>query len=173
MFVLGMIGGFIIFIGIFYYFVLMSLVVGGFNFIGLGVSIVLGVMIGDSVMYFLGSCVKINLLLCVEVIVEKFVIYFDYYFCWVSFVFVVYGVMLLFLNDFVVVLLSMIGYNYWWIIVLLVIGNIFYNIVIVYFGFYVYDIIIGWFQWFLGVNGCYKKLVKLLWFCFDCFLSFF
>jgi membrane protein YqaA with SNARE-associated domain len=145
MFVLGMIGGFTTFTGIPYHFVLMSLAAGGLNPIGLGVSTALGVMIGDSVMYLLGSRVKTNLPPRVEATVEKFATHLDHHPRWVSPALVVYGAMSPFSNDFAVAPLSMIGYNYWRTIVPLAIGNTFYNIAIAYLGLYAYDTIIGWF----------------------------
>lgn len=145
MFILGMIGGFTTFTGIPYHFVLMSLASGGLNPIGLGVSTAMGVMLGDSVMYLLGSRVKTSLPPRIEATVTKFAGHLENHPRWVSPALVLYGSMSPFSNDFAVAPLSMIGYNYWRTIVPLAIGNTMYNIAIAYLGLYAYDSIIDWF----------------------------
>ncbi|MFP7569926.1 VTT domain-containing protein [Marivita sp. S2033] len=145
MFVLGMIGGFTTFTGIPYHLVLMSLAAGGLNPIGLGVCTALGVMLGDSTMYLIGSRVKASLsprlLATIARLAEQVLRHPKL----VAPALVAYGAVSPFSNDFVVASLSVAGYSYWRTIIPLAMGNILYNVALAYLGLYAYDAIIGWF----------------------------
>ncbi|MCK0121586.1 hypothetical protein MWU61_13625 [Loktanella sp. F6476L] len=145
MFALGMIGGFTTFTGIPYHLVLMSLAAGGLNPVVLGISTAMGVMLGDSTMYLIGRTVKSSLPPRVEATMEHLSERLARHPRLVTPALFVYGTVSPFSNDFVVGSLSIIGYNYWRIIVPLAIGNTFYNIALAYLGLYAYDAIIGWF----------------------------
>lgn len=145
MFALGMIGGFTTFTGIPYHLVLMSLAAGGLNPVALGVSTAMGVMIGDSTMYLIGSKVRSSLPPRVEATIEHFSERMARHPKLVTPALVTYGAASPFSNDFVVASLSMIGYSYWRTIIPLAVGNTFYNIGLAYLGLYAYDAIVDWF----------------------------
>ena len=145
MFALGMIGGFTTFTGIPYHLVLMSLAAGGLNPVALGVSTAMGVMLGDSTMYLIGSRVKASLPPRVEATVQHLSQRMARHPKLVAPALITYGAVSPFSNDFVVASLSMIGYSYWRTILPLAMGNTLYNIALAYLGLYAYDAIMGWF----------------------------
>lgn len=145
MFALGMIGGFTTFTGIPYHLVLMSLAAGGLNPIALGISTAMGVMLGDSTMYLIGSKVRSSLPPRVAATIEHLSDRLAHHPRLVTPALIAYGAVSPFSNDFVVASLSMIGYNFWRTIIPLAMGNVLYNIALAYLGLYAYDAIIGWF----------------------------
>lgn len=145
MFVLGMVGGFTTFTGIPYHLVLMSLAAGGLSPVGLGICTAIGVMLGDSTMYVVGSKVKNSLPPRVLATMEHLADYLLHHPRMVPPALVAYGTVSPFSNDFIVASLSVVGYPYWRTIIPLTIGNIFYNIALAYLGLYAYDAIIDWF----------------------------
>jgi len=145
MFILGMIGGFTTFTGIPYHLVLMSLAAGGLDPVGLGVCTALGVMLGDSTMFVIGTKVKASLSPRVLATIEQFSSYLSHHPKLVTPALVSYGAVSPFSNDFVVASLGMVGYGYWRTIIPLTIGNTFYNTALAYLGLYAYDMIVGWF----------------------------
>ncbi|MEN8896771.1 MAG: VTT domain-containing protein [Yoonia sp.] len=145
MFALGMIGGFTTFTGIPYHLVLMSLAAGGLNPVALGISTAMGVMIGDSTMYLIGSKVKSSLPPRIGATIEHFSERMARHPRLVTPALVTYGAVSPFSNDFVVASLSMIGYSFWRTIVPLALDNTLYNIALSYLGIYAYDAIADWF----------------------------
>lgn len=145
MFALGMLGGFTTFTGIPYHLVLMSLAAGGLNPIGLGICTAVGVMLGDSTMYLIGTKVKDSLSPRLRATIDQFSQYLLRHPKLVAPALVTYGAVSPFSNDFVVASLSMVGYSYWRTIIPLTIGNTMYNIALAYLGLYAYDTIMAWF----------------------------
>lgn len=145
MFALGMIGGFTTFTGIPYHLVMMSLAAGGLSSVALGVSTAMGVMLGDSTMFLIGSKVKSSLPPRVEATVEHLSERMARHPRLVPPALITYGALSPFSNDFVVASLSMVGYSYWRTIIPLAMGNTLYNIALAYLGLYAYDAIIDWF----------------------------
>lgn len=139
MFVLGGIGGLTTFTGLPYHLVLMSLAAGGINPVLLGISTALGVVIGDSTMYFIGHKVKSSLSKKTTKRIHSLAFFLDKYPHMVTPFLVTYGAVSPISNDFVVATLSIIGYKYWRTILPLTIGNMFYNITIAFLGVYAYD----------------------------------
>lgn len=144
MFTLGMIGGFTTFTGIPYHLVLMSLAAGGLSPTLLGVSTAMGVMVGDSTMYLIGSKVKTSLPPRIEATIAHLSERMARHPKLVTPALISYGAVSPFSNDFVVASLSMIGYSYWRTILPLAMGNTLYNIALAYLGLYAYDAIMGW-----------------------------
>lgn len=145
MFALGIVGGLTTFSGIPYQFVLMSLAAGGINPIGLGLSTAIGVMIGDSTMFFISKKLKTALSSKTQKIFKKVYKYLEPHPSLINLGLFLYGLLSPFSNDFVVASMSIMGYSYRKIIVPLAIGNIFFNIGLAYLGLYAYDSIIGFF----------------------------
>ncbi|MEO1537278.1 MAG: VTT domain-containing protein [Pseudomonadota bacterium] len=145
MFTLGMIGGFTTFTGIPYHLVLMSLAAGGLSPVALGVCTALGVMLGDSTMYLIGSKVRTSLPPRIEATIEHLSEHIARHPNLVTPALISYGAVSPFSNDFVVASLSMIGYSYWRTIIPLAMGNTLYNVALAYLGFYAYDAIVSWF----------------------------
>ncbi|SFR04959.1 hypothetical protein [Poseidonocella sedimentorum] len=145
MFSLGMIGGFTTFTGIPYHLVLMSLAASGLSPVALGVSTAMGVMLGDSTMYLVGSKVKSSMPPRIEATIEHLAERMARHPRLVPPALVTYGAVSPFSNDFVVASLSMIGYSYWRTILPLAMGNTLYNIALAYLGLYAYDAIVDWF----------------------------
>ena len=144
MFLLGAVGGFTTFTGIPYHLVLMSLAAGGLSPPVLGLCTGIGVMLGDSTMYLIGSRVKDSLPPRMAATAERFSGFLRAHPRLVAPVLVTYGAVSPFSNDFVVGSLSVAGYSYWRTILPLTLGNICYNIGLAYLGLYAYDAIIGW-----------------------------
>ncbi len=145
MFALGTLGGFTTFTGIPYHLILMSLAAGGLNPVTLGICTAIGVMLGDSTMFLIGSKVKETLSPRMQATIEHLSSYLSQHPKLVAPALVGYGTFSPFSNDFIVASLSMMGYAYWRTIIPLTIGNIFYNIALAYLGLYAYDAIIDWF----------------------------
>ena len=145
MFFLGILGGFTTFTGIPYHFVLMSLAAGGLNPIGLGLCTAIGVMLGDSTMYFIGTKVKDTLSPRMQATIERLSNYLSQHPKLVAPALVGYGTFSPFSNDFIVASLSMMGYSFRRTIIPLTLGNILYNIALAYLGLYAYERIIDWF----------------------------
>lgn len=139
MFTLGIIGGLTTMTGIPYHVILMSLAAGGINPILLGFTTAMGVMAGDSTMFFIGRRVRDAL----PEFANHFITHFKTHierrptllapglFC--------YGMLCPFSNDIVVGSLSVMGYSYWRIVLPLTLGNIGFNIALAYIGIYAYD----------------------------------
>lgn len=145
MFVLGVVGGFTTFTGIPYHFVLMSLAAGGLSPVALGVCTALGVMLGDSTMYLIGSRVKTALPPRMLATMDRLSGLLLRHPRLVPPALVAYGAVSPFSNDFVVASLSVVGYSYWRTILPLTLGNMFYNVALAYLGIYAYDAIVAWF----------------------------
>jgi len=144
MLALGTLGGLTTFTGIPYHLILMSLAAGGIDPIGLGFFTALGVMAGDSTMYFIGSKVKGSLPPRLLATVNQLSIYLQNHPRQITPMLIGYGAFSPFSNDFIVGSLSMTDYSYWRTIIPLAIGNIFFNIALAYLGVYAYDLIIDW-----------------------------
>lgn len=145
MFFLGILGGFTTFTGIPYHLILMSLAAGGLNPVVLGVCTAIGVMLGDSTMFLIGTKVKDTLSPRLQATLDRLSAYLSMHPKLVAPALVGYGTFSPFSNDFIVASLSMMGYTYWRTIIPLTIGNIFYNIALAYLGLYAYEAIIEWF----------------------------
>ncbi|MGH1577800.1 VTT domain-containing protein [Planktotalea sp.] len=145
MFFLGVLGGFTTFTGVPYHLILMSLAAGGLNPIALGACTAIGVMLGDSTMFLIGSRLKDTLSPRMRATVEHLSSYLSRHPRLISPTLVAYGMVSPFSNDFIVASLSMMGYTYWRTIIPLTFGNIFYNIALAYLGVYAYEMIIDWF----------------------------
>ncbi len=145
MFILAALGGMSTFTGIPYHFILMSFAASGINPFFLGLITALGVMLGDSMTYFLGHqssdilpkrfkkpLAKISTFLVRH---PKFMYPF----------LITYGAVSPFSNDFIVISMGMIRYSYWKIMIPLTLGNIFFNIALAYLGYFAFNEVIGWF----------------------------
>lgn len=144
MFVLGLFGGLTTFTGIPYQLVLMSLAAGGINPIGLGLSTAIGVMCGDSTMFYISKKVKKNLSQKTLKKIGSWSKSLDKHPYLITPSLIAYGIISPFSNDFVVASLSIMGYSFRRIILPLAVGNIIFNVAIAYAGLYAYDTIIAW-----------------------------
>jgi membrane protein DedA with SNARE-associated domain len=144
MFVLGLAGGLTTFTGIPYHFVLMSLAAGGINPLGLGLSTALGVMVGDSSMFYITNRVKNNLSHKILGRIGTWAKSLNKHPYLITPSLIAYGAVSPFSNDFIVASLGIMGYSFKRIIIPLAIGNIIFNVAIAYVGLYAYDTIVIW-----------------------------
>lgn len=142
MFMLGTIGGLTTFTGMPYHMVLISFAAGGLNPIFLGLSTALGVMLGDSTMFFLSKKVAPALPEHVLHITERIGAFFSAHPQLLAPALFLYGAFTPFSNDWVVGSLSVSGYSFRRIMIPLTLGNIVFNIGIAYAGIYAYDAIL-------------------------------
>jgi len=146
MFALGMVGGLTTFTGIPYHLILMSFAAGGINPILLGIATAMGVVVGDSTMFFIGKNIKNVLPESISDLIQSLSYFLKMHPKLITPFLILYGSISPFSNDFIVASLGILGYGYWRIIVPLTLGNIVFNIGIAYAGLYAFDTIAG----FLG-----------------------
>lgn len=139
MFIFGTMGGLTTFTGVPYHLILASFSAGGVHPIILGTATALGVMIGDSTMYFLGKNIAPALPVHFSQAVQKIGDFFDTHPTLFVPTLFLYGSVCPFSNDWIVASLSIHGYSFWKIITPLALGNIVFNIGIAYLGIYGYD----------------------------------
>lgn len=145
MFALGLLGGLTTFTGIPYHLILMNFASGGISPIGLGISTAIGVMIGDSTMFFIGKKVQTSLSPKILGHIDTIAKSLQKHPKLITPALITYGTFSPFSNDFVVASMSIMGYSYKRIILPLALGNIFFNIALAYLGLYAYSSIISLF----------------------------
>jgi uncharacterized membrane protein YdjX (TVP38/TMEM64 family) len=145
MFCLGLVGGLTTFVSIPYHLVLMSLAAGGLNPILLGITTALGVMGGDSTMYFLCRSIKKVVSPRLLATMEQFARYLTKHPRLVTPGLFTYGAISPLSNDWIVATMSLSGYSYWRTVIPLALGNCVFNIAVAYLGIYAYSSVSAWF----------------------------
>ena len=143
MFVLAFLGGITTFSGVPYHPVLVLLAVGGLNPLVLGISSAFGVMLGDTTSYYIGYSGGTVIPQKIQKILKKFC---D--FCLtrprlIPIAFFLYGSLVPFSNDFIVISMGLARYPFWRVMVPLGLGNLVFNISLAYIALYAYDFIKG------------------------------
>ena len=140
MFALAFLGGLTTFSGIPYHAVLLVLASGGLNPLYLGISAASGVMAGDATSYYIGYSGSALVPRRLERILQKF--------CSVCLarprilpvLFFLYGSLVPFSNDFIVISMGLARYPFWRVMLPLGAGNLVFNISLAYFALYAYDL---------------------------------
>jgi len=136
--VLGLLGGTSILFPFPYYLFVITFAVGGSNPILLGICTGIGVIIGESTSYFIGYHGRIIFSnsyqrkfnqLCTKCNQTKNTII-------LSIVLFIYGALVPFPNDFLILPLGAARYNYWKLIIPLGLGNICFSILLAFAGIY-------------------------------------
>jgi len=140
--IFGVIGGLTTFTGIPYHIFLASFAAGGLNPLLLGLCTAMGVMLGDSTMFFLSKKVAPALPEHVLHVTERIGAFFSAHPHLLAPALFLYGALTPFSNDWIVGSLSVSGYSFRRIMIPLTLGNIVFNIGIAYAGIYAYDAIL-------------------------------
>ena len=149
MFVLALLGGLTTFSGIPYHAILVILASGGLNPLLLGVSAASGVMIGDATSYYLGYSGGTFVPQKIQKILQKFCNFCLAYPRLSPIAFFLYGSLVPFSNDFIVISMGLARYPFWRVMVPLGLGNLVFNISLAYFALYAYGLLKSIF-WFLA-----------------------
>ncbi len=128
MFILSVLGGLSTFSAVPYHIVLIALATGGVNPYLLGGITAVGVMLGDSTSYYIGYQGQSLLSPRMKEVVEKLSMIKEKYPKLLPVIFLLYGSLLPFSNDLVVIPMGFLHYPFWRVITPLAIGNIIFNI---------------------------------------------
>lgn len=139
MFILSVLGGLSTFSAVPYHIVLIALATGGVNPYLLGGITAIGVMLGDSTSYYIGYQGRALLSARMQDIVEKLSTVKEKYPKLLPLIFLLYGSLLPFSNDVVVIPMGLLRYPFWRVITPLAIGNIIFNIGLALLAVYAYD----------------------------------
>lgn len=139
-FVVSLVGGLSTLINFPYQLIIFTLGAGGLNPIFLGIIAGSGVMVGDSISYFIGFRGR-------SVLPDKLLVLFKklYHWClkcppWlVPVALYLYGALIPFPNDLIVIPLGLARYSYWALIIPLGLGNITFNVLVALLGWYSYE----------------------------------
>jgi len=142
-FILAFLGGMSTFNGVPYHLVLITLATGGLDPFMLGLSTAAGVMLGDSVSYYLGyqgSAIIPGTLNNIFQKVRGLALRHPKV---LPLFFFLYGAISPFSNDFIVISMGMARYPYWRVMVPLGLGNLVFNISLAYFATEAYQLLEG------------------------------
>ncbi len=139
MFTLAFLGGLTTFSGIPYHAILILLASGGLNPFVLGIYAAGGVMAGDATSYYIGYSGKILVPRPVQRILEKFCSFCLAQPKLLPLGFFLYGSLVPFSNDFIVISMGLAHYPFWKVMIPLGIGNIVFNVSLAYLAIYAYD----------------------------------
>lgn len=128
MFILSLIGGLSTFSGVPYHIVLVALALGGVNPFFLGLVTAFGVMLGDSTSYYIGYEGRALMSSRMQTVLDKLSHIKEKYPKLLPVVFLLYGSLLPFSNDVIVIPMGFIRYPFWRVIAPLGVGNIIFNI---------------------------------------------
>ncbi|HEY4503187.1 MAG TPA: hypothetical protein VJC14_02015 [Candidatus Paceibacterota bacterium] len=139
MFVLALLGGLSTFSGVPYHVVLVMLASGGLNPLLVGISAASGVIVGDSTSYYLGYSGGAIIPQGIQKTLKKFCA-----FCLarprvLPIAFFIYGSLVPFSNDFIVISMGLARYSFWRVMIPLGLGNFVFNISLAYLAVYAYS----------------------------------
>ncbi len=141
MFILSLLGGLSTFSGVPYHVVLIALAVGGVNPFILGIVTAVGVMIGDSTSYYIGYQGRTLMSQRIQKVLEKLSYIKEKYPRLLPVIFLLYGSLLPFSNDVIVIPMGFLRYPFWRVIIPLGVGNIIFNIGLAVIAAYAYSYI--------------------------------
>lgn len=141
MFILSLLGGLSTFSGVPYHVVLIALAVGGVNPFILGIVTAVGVMIGDSTSYYIGYQGRTLMSQRIQNVLEKLSYIKQKYPRLLPVIFLLYGSLLPFSNDVIVIPMGFLRYPFWRVIIPLGVGNIIFNIGLAVIAAYAYSYI--------------------------------
>lgn len=139
MFILAALGGLTTFSGVPYHAILVLLASGGLDPFFLGSAAASGVMLGDATSYYIGYNGGSIVPQRAQKILQRFCA-----FCLarpniLPVAFFLYGSLVPFSNDFIVISMGMIRYPFWRVMVPLGLGNLVFNISLAYVAFHAYE----------------------------------
>ncbi|OGZ45788.1 MAG: hypothetical protein A3C84_00760 [Candidatus Ryanbacteria bacterium RIFCSPHIGHO2_02_FULL_48_12] len=140
-FILALLGGLTTLSGIPYHVVLVALAVGGLNPFFLGLSTAVGVMLGDSTSYYLGSQGRVLLSPRMQSILERLSHLQQKYPRLLPVLFFLYGCIVPFSNDIITIPAGLLGYPFWRVMLTLGLGNLVFNISLAFVAAYAYGIL--------------------------------
>ncbi len=141
MFVLALLGGLTTFSGIPYHMVLVALAVGGLNPLLLGLSTAVGVMLGDSTSYYLGSQGRLLLSPRMQSVLGTLSRVQQNYPRLLPVFFFLYGCIVPFSNDVITIPAGLLGYPFWRVMLTLGLGNLVFNISLAFVAAYAYGLL--------------------------------
>ncbi|MBU3956282.1 hypothetical protein KJ633_07460 [bacterium] len=142
-FILAFIGGLTTFSGVPYHLVLITLATGGLNPLLLGLATAFGVMLGDSTSYYIGYQGRIIIPDRLQKILQQ-VRYFGLKYPKIlPLFFFLYGSLVPFSNDFIVISMGLSRYPFWRVMIPLGLGNLVFNISLAYLAVYAYAFLQG------------------------------
>lgn len=142
-FILAILGGLTTFSGVPYHLVLVTLATGGLNPLILGSVTAAGVMLGDTTSYYIGyhgrrivpdSIQKILARLCAWCLLRPRIL---------PVFFFLYGALVPFSNDFIVISMGFAHYPFWRVMLPLGLGNLVFNISLAFLAVYAYGFLRG------------------------------
>lgn len=142
-FLLAFVGGLTTFSGVPYHLVLISLASGGSNPLLLGTATALGVMLGDSTSYLIGSQGREIIPPKIQIWLNKLYTYGSKYPKLMPLFFLAYGSLSPFSNDFIVISAGLVKYPYKKVMIPLALGNLIFNISLAYLAAYGYSLVAG------------------------------
>lgn len=152
MFVLALLGGLTTFSGIPYHVILIMLASGGLNPLFLGISASSGVIAGDATSYFIGYNGR-------QIVPQKIQKNLQWFcaFCLarpklLPVAFFLYGSLVPFSNDFIVISMGLARYPFWRVMIPLGLGNLVFNTSLAYLAIYAYGFLKNIF-WLVGSAG--------------------
>lgn len=141
MFVLALLGGLTTFSGIPYHAILIIFASGGLQPIILGILTATGVIAGDTVSYFIGYGGRAIIPQKIQTILQKFCLYCLAHPKISPIAFFLYGAIIPFSNDFIVISMGMARYPFWKVMLPLGLGNFIFNISLAYLAAYSYEML--------------------------------
>jgi membrane protein YqaA with SNARE-associated domain len=141
MFILALLGGLTTFSGVPYHAILIMLASGGLNPLYLGLSASFGVMFGDSTSYYIGYNGAQIVPQKIQKYLKRFCVYCLDHPKILPFAFFLYGSIVPFSNDFIVISMGMARYPFWKVMLPLGLGNVVFNTTLAYLAVYAYSFI--------------------------------
>ncbi|MFA6094684.1 MAG: hypothetical protein WC757_02245 [Candidatus Paceibacterota bacterium] len=116
-----------------YHVVLVALAVGGLNPLLLGLVTTIGIMLGDSVSYYLGYQGRVIIPVRFQSLFKKIHLFGTGHPRLFPFIFFLYGAIVPFSNDFIGISMGLIRYPFWRVIIPLGLGNLVFNSTLAFF----------------------------------------
>lgn len=138
MFILSLVGGRALFSGIPYHVILVVLASGGLHPLLLGTLAATGVMAGDTASYYLGYAGRTIIPEDIQFILRKVFSFCAAHPKLSPLAFFLYGSLVPFSNDFIVVSMGLARYSFWKVMVPLGLGNFVFNVSLAYLSVYAY-----------------------------------
>jgi len=143
MFVLALLGGLTTFSGIPYHVILVVLASGGLNPLLLGISAASGVMVGDTTSYYIGYSGGSFIPQGIQKTLQKLCAFCLAHPKLLPIAFFLYGSLVPFSNDFIVISMGLARYPFWKVMVPLGLGNVVFNTGVAFAGAYGLNVYLG------------------------------
>lgn len=140
-FSLALLGGLTTFSGVPYHLILIALAAGGLHPLLLGVCAGVGVMLGDTTTYYLGHQGSAIIPQWMQRFLRRISMLVESHPRLSPFLFFLYGSIVPFSNDFIVISMGLSRYPFWKVILPLGLGNLVFNISLAYLSVYAYGFI--------------------------------